>query len=72
MPLHDRLELYHRRQLFQQIGQRPPKVSVVPLQGIDFAWVNAAVGVHMDFHLVAHRRWSNTSSRMSEGLIRST
>ena len=27
-PLPDRSELHHRRQLFQQIGQRPPKVSV--------------------------------------------
>ena len=51
-PLPDRSELHHRRQLFQQIGQRPPKVSVVPLQGLDLVGVNAAVGVHMDCHLV--------------------
>ena len=29
-----------------------PKVSVVPLQGLDLVGVNAAVGVHMDCHLV--------------------
>ena len=51
-PLPDRSELHHRRQLFQQGGQRPSKVSVAPLQGLDFIGVNAAAGVHMDRYLV--------------------
>ena len=47
----DRSELHHYRQLFQQIGQRLPKVSVVPLQGLDLVGLNADVGI------CTHRHW---------------
>lgn len=48
------LQLHHRRQLFQQskLDSAHPKISVVPLQGLDLVGVNAAVGVHMDRYLV--------------------
>ena len=46
------LHLHHRRQLFQQVGQGPPKVGVVLLQGGDVLGVHAAVGVGLDRHLV--------------------
>ena len=47
MPLPGRSELHHRRQFFQKIGQQPPKVGVVPLQGFDLVGVNAAVQTEM-------------------------
>ena len=46
------LKLHHRRQLFEQVGQRLPQGFIVPLEGLDLLRVNAAVGVRLDRHLV--------------------
>ncbi len=51
-PLPIALHFYDLRQLFQQVGQRPPQVGVVPLQSPDVLRVDAAVGVGMDRHLI--------------------
>ena len=46
------LKLHHRRQLFEQIGQRFPQSFIVPLQRLDLLRVNTAVGVGLDRHLI--------------------
>ena len=46
------LKLHHRRQLFEQVGQRLPQGFIVPLEGLDLLRVNAAVGVRLDRYLV--------------------
>ena len=46
------LHIHHRQQFFLQIRERPPKVSVVPLQDLDLIGINATVDVQMYRYLV--------------------